>query len=75
MQGTVLSVSVLSVGLGVVLALADVVEVDADDPDLFHLVELALILTLFADGLIVERELLDDALGAGRRARSSSRCR
>ena len=58
MKGTVLSVSVLAVGLGVALALADVVEVDADDPDLFHLVELALILTLFADGLIVERELL-----------------
>ena len=58
MKGTVLSVSVLSVGLGVALGFTDVVEVDPDDPDLFHLVELALILTLFADGLIVERELL-----------------
>ena len=57
MRGTVLSVSVLSVGLGIVLAAADVVDVDPDE-DLFQLVELALILTLFADGLIVERELL-----------------
>ena len=58
MHGTVLSVSVLSVGLGVVLALADVVTVDVSDPNVIHLVELALILTLFADGLVVERELL-----------------
>ena len=33
MRGTVLSVSVLSVGLGIALALLDVVEVDADDPE------------------------------------------
>ena len=58
MHGTVLSVSVLSVGLGVALALADVVTVDVSDPNVIHLVELALILTLFADGLVVERELL-----------------
>ena len=58
MRGTVLSVSVLSVVLGVVLALADVVSVDVGDPDIVHLVELALIATLFADGLVVERELL-----------------
>jgi sodium/hydrogen antiporter len=58
MRGTVLSVSVLSVGLGVVLALADVITVDVSDPNVIHLVELALILTLFADGLVVERELL-----------------
>jgi NhaP-type Na+/H+ or K+/H+ antiporter len=58
MHGTVLSVSVLSVGLGVGLALADVVTVDVSDPNVIHLVELALILTLFADGLVVERELL-----------------
>ena len=58
MRGTVLSVSVLSVSLGVVLALADVVDVDVGDPNVVHLVELALILTLFADGLVVERELL-----------------
>jgi sodium/hydrogen antiporter len=68
MRGTVLSVSVLSVVLGVILALADVVEVNAGDPDLLHLVELALILTLFADGLVVERELLTMHWGPPARA-------
>ena len=58
MRGTVLSVSVLSVGLGVLLALTDVVSVNVGDPNIVHLVELALIMTLFADGLIVESELL-----------------
>ena len=58
MRGTVLSVSVLSVGLGVLLALTDVVTVNVGDPNIVHLVELALIMTLFADGLIVESELL-----------------
>jgi NhaP-type Na+/H+ or K+/H+ antiporter len=58
MRGTVLSVSVLSVTLGVVFALTDVVSVDVGDPNVVHLIELALIMTLFADGLIVERELL-----------------
>ena len=57
MRGRCSPVSVLLVGLGAVRP-ADVVDVNPDDPDLFHLVELALILTLFADGLIVERELL-----------------
>jgi NhaP-type Na+/H+ or K+/H+ antiporter len=68
MRGTVLSVSVLSVSLGIALALADVVEVNADDADLFHLVELALILTLFADGLVVDRELLAMHWGPAARA-------
>ncbi len=58
MRGTVLSVSVLSVTVGVVLAAFDVVEVDARDEAVIHLVELALILTLFSDGMYVERELL-----------------
>jgi NhaP-type Na+/H+ or K+/H+ antiporter len=58
MRGTVLSISVLSVALGIVLAAADVVSVDAGDRAIVHLVELALILTLFSDGLFVERELL-----------------
>jgi sodium/hydrogen antiporter len=58
MRGTVLSISVLSVGLGVALASADVVSVDADSDTVLHLVELALVLTLFSDGLFVERELL-----------------
>jgi NhaP-type Na+/H+ or K+/H+ antiporter len=68
MRGTVLSVSVLSVGLGVILALADVVTVDVSDPNVIHLVELALILTLFADGLVVERELLRMHWGPAARA-------
>ena len=58
MRGTVLSISVLAVALGVVLAEAGVVSVDIGDPSIVHLVELALVLTLFADGLFVERELL-----------------
>jgi sodium/hydrogen antiporter len=58
MKGTVLSASVLSVALGMALAAAGVVEVDATDEALVQLVELALILTLFSDGMFVERELL-----------------
>lgn len=68
MRGTVLSVSVLSVGLGVILAVAGVVTVDVSDPNVTHLVELALILTLFADGLVVERELLSLHWGPPTRA-------
>ena len=58
MHGTVLSISVLSVAAGVVLAQAGVVTVDPDDATVLHLVEIALVLTLFADGLLVDRELL-----------------
>ncbi len=58
MRGTVLSISVFSVALGIVLAAADVVSVDANDQTIIELIELALILTLFSDGLFVERELL-----------------
>lgn len=58
MKGTVLSASVLSVALGFGLAVAGVVEVDATDKAVVELVELALILTLFSDGMFVERELL-----------------
>jgi sodium/hydrogen antiporter len=58
MHGTVLSISVLAVALGIVLAEAGVVTVDASDQAIVELVELALILTLFSDGLFVERELL-----------------
>ncbi len=57
-RGTVLSASVLSVALGIVLAATDVVSVDATDQSIVELVELALILTLFSDGMFVERELL-----------------
>jgi NhaP-type Na+/H+ or K+/H+ antiporter len=58
MRGTVLSASVLSVALGMVLAATGAVEVDATDQSIVELVELALILTLFSDGMFVERELL-----------------
>jgi NhaP-type Na+/H+ or K+/H+ antiporter len=58
MRGTVLSISVLSVALGIGLAATDVVSVDATDSAVVHLIELALILTLFSDGLFVDRELL-----------------
>jgi sodium/hydrogen antiporter len=57
-KGTVLSASVLSVALGIGLATADVVHVDATDQAIVDLVELALVLTLFSDGMFVERELL-----------------
>jgi sodium/hydrogen antiporter len=68
MRGTVLSISVLSVALGIVLAEADVVSVDATDSAIVHLVELALIVTLFSDGLFVERELLRVHWGPATRA-------
>jgi sodium/hydrogen antiporter len=58
MRGTVLSASVLSVALGMVLAAADLIHVDATDEGIVELIELALILTLFSDGMFVERELL-----------------
>ncbi|HEX8752890.1 MAG TPA: sodium:proton antiporter [Solirubrobacterales bacterium] len=58
MKGTVLSASVLSVVLGIVLAATGVVHVDATDKAIVELIELALITTLFSDGMFVERELL-----------------
>jgi NhaP-type Na+/H+ or K+/H+ antiporter len=58
MRGTVLSASVLSVALGILLAAFGVVHVDATDSSIVELIELALILTLFSDGMFVERELL-----------------
>jgi NhaP-type Na+/H+ or K+/H+ antiporter len=58
MRGTVLSASVLSVALGIGLAAAGVVDVEPGDQAIVELIELALILTLFSDGMFVERELL-----------------
>jgi len=58
MRGTVLSASVLSVALGIALAAAGLVDVDPTEESVVELVELALILTLFSDGMFVERELL-----------------
>ncbi len=68
MRGTVLSISVLSVTLGIVLALLDVVEIDVSDTGVLELIELALILTLIADGLVVDRELLGRHWGPAARA-------
>jgi NhaP-type Na+/H+ or K+/H+ antiporter len=68
LHGTVLSISVLSLGAGVVLALLDVVEASPRSETLLYLVELALILTLFADGLYVESELLQKHWGPAVRA-------
>jgi NhaP-type Na+/H+ or K+/H+ antiporter len=68
LHGTVLSTSVLSVGVGLLLAVLGVVEVSASSTVLLFLVELALILTLFADGLFVESELLLEHWGPPARA-------
>ena len=68
LHGTVLSISVLSVGAGVGLALLDVVEADPGSKTVVFLVELALILTLFSDGLFVESELLREHWGPTARA-------
>jgi sodium/hydrogen antiporter len=68
MRGTVLSISVLSVAFGIVLAKAGVVHVEATDQAVVHLVELALVLTLFSDGMFVERELLRERWGPVARA-------
>jgi sodium/hydrogen antiporter len=57
-RGTVLSISVLGVAAGLVLAATDAVEISAEDETVILLIELALIVTLFSDGLFVERELL-----------------
>lgn len=58
LRGTVLSISVLSVGAGVVLAELGVITADPTSKSVLYVVEFALILTLFSDGLVVENELL-----------------
>ena len=57
-NGTALSISVLSVAAGITLALTGVVNVRPDDKDLVHVIELALVFTLFSDGLVADRELV-----------------
>ena len=64
LHGTVLSISVLSLAAGIGLALAGVIEVEPDDEWLVVVIELALVMTLFADGLLVEEELLRERWGA-----------
>jgi sodium/hydrogen antiporter len=58
MRGTVLSISILAVSLGLILGGTGVIDVSPSSPAVAHLIELALALTLFSDGLLVERELL-----------------
>ncbi len=58
LRGTVLSISVLSVTAGLLLAATGVIDVTPGAKSVIVVVELALVLTLFADGLVVERELL-----------------
>ncbi len=58
LNAAVLSASVLAVGSGAGLAWAGVVSVSQDSAALVGVVEIALILTLFSDGMEVERELL-----------------
>jgi sodium/hydrogen antiporter len=68
LHGTVLSISVLSVVAGVSLALLDVVNANPGAQIVVLLVELALILTLFSDGLLVESELIREHWGPPARA-------
>jgi sodium/hydrogen antiporter len=58
LRGTVLSISVVSVAVGLVLAWTGAITVTPGAQSVVVLVEAALVLTLFADGLVVERELL-----------------
>ena len=68
LHGTVLSISVLSVVAGIGLSFADVISVTPGADVVIQVVEIALILTLFSDGLFVERELLLRAWGPAARA-------
>ena len=68
MRGTVLSAAVLSIVLGIVLAELELVAIDVSDRGVVELIELALILTLISDGLVVERELLGRHWGPAARA-------
>jgi NhaP-type Na+/H+ or K+/H+ antiporter len=67
-KGTVLSASVLSIALGIALAEADVVSIDVGNEGIVELIELALILTLVSDGILVDRELLGRHWGPPARA-------
>jgi len=67
-HGTVLSVSVISVAAGMILDAAGIVDINPRDPGVITLIELALVFTLFSDGLVVERELLIGHIGHTSRA-------
>lgn len=68
LHGTVLSISVLSVAAGALLALTGLVAADPQAEVIVLLVQLALVLTLFSDGLFVEGELLRRHWGPATRA-------
>ena len=68
LRASVLNVSVLAVAAGIALAGLDIVSVDPGSDLVEHAIELALLLTLFADGLLVERELLGRHWGPAARA-------
>jgi sodium/hydrogen antiporter len=68
MHGTVLSTSVLAVAAGIGFGVTGAFEPEPGDDVVFEVIELALILTLFADGLIVDRELLRRHWGPPTRA-------
>src|SRR6476659_174903 len=68
LRASVLSISVLAVLAGVVMAAFDVVSVEPTSNLVKHIVELALIVTLFSDGLFTERELLARHWGPPARA-------
>jgi sodium/hydrogen antiporter len=67
-RGSILNASVLAVGAGIAMASADAVSIDNEAELVRHSIELALILTLFSDGLFVERELLARHWGPPARA-------
>ena len=68
LHGTVLSISVLSVVAGILLSFAGVLTVTPGAGLVILIVQIALILTLFSDGLVVERELLETQWHAPARA-------
>jgi sodium/hydrogen antiporter len=57
-HGTVLSISVLAVAAGLGLALTGVLSVEPGAKSVTEVIEIALLITLFTDGLVVEREAL-----------------
>ena len=68
LRASVLNVSVLAVAAGIALAGLDIVTINPGSNIVEHAIELALILTLFSDGLLVERELLGRHWGPAARA-------
>lgn len=68
LHGTVLSASVLSLVAGIVLSWTGAIDVRPGSTIVLFAVELALLLTLFSDGLVVETELMQTHWGPPARA-------